>query len=107
MRAELALTSLSALPDGDLDYAIVNTGNAELTCGLAYRLEREAGAQWQAMNDRMIFRAIGFRVPPGDRKQLTARIPPHAPAGRYRITTSVIALPQRDRIELSADFQVD
>lgn len=95
-----------ARPGQVVPYRIINTGNVELICGFAYRLERETAESWVHMNPRMAFRLIGFGVSPGQYRELDARIPDDAPAGSYRLVASVGSDHTGGTVEVSAEFAV-
>jgi hypothetical protein len=106
LAATLEVLTPHVAPGDALSYRIVNTGSVGLICGLAYSLERESDAGWVLMNPDMPFRAIGFRVRPGESRKLQAVIPGDAPAGRYRITTRVNSDHADGPLLLSADLRV-
>lgn len=58
------------------------------------------------MNSNAAFRAIGFGVRPDGAHDFEARIPPHAPAGQYRISASVHSDEVAGVLSLSAEFEV-
>jgi hypothetical protein len=89
-----------------VDYRINNTGSVGLICGRAYGLERKTDAGWVLMNRDMPFRAIGFRVLPGESRELQAVIPGDAPLGSYRLRTSVRSDHVARTVHLSAGFEV-
>jgi hypothetical protein len=93
---------------GALAYRIVNTGAARLLCGCSYRLERQDGSEWVAMNPGMAFRTIGFGVDPGNERQLLLSVPADAPPGHYRIGTSVRSEPPAAVLsaDISTEFQL-
>jgi hypothetical protein len=105
-RATIEVLRPSAQPGDELPYRINNTGSVELLCGLAHSLELETDDGWVQMNPSMAFPAIGFRVFPNESRELRARIPANAPAGTYRLSTSVTSYHARDWFRLSASFEV-
>jgi hypothetical protein len=106
LSAKLELLNATRRPGQKLGYKIANTGSVELTCGLLYRLERYADGGWITMNSEAAFRLIGFGVGPGQSRDLDATIPLGAPAGLYRISTSVTTDHGGGAADLAAEFEV-
>jgi hypothetical protein len=104
--AELVLVAEVAHPGEELGYAIANTGDAGLICGLGYLLERFDDQDWVALNAGQGVRATRFEVGPGERKELTAHLPRQAPPGRYRITTHVYPRYTPRALKLTATLEV-
>lgn len=97
----------SSVTRGDaLPYRITKIGSVDLICGLQYRLERDSTDGWIHVNPGMAFRAIGFGVPPGENRELTAMIPAEGPAGLYRLSTSVSSNHAHGNHQLSVHFDV-
>jgi uncharacterized membrane protein len=101
---ELLRVSVSA--GEEVQYRIKNIGSVELICGLGYGLERETGYGSIHLNPGMAFPAVGLGISPGRHRDLTARVPVDAPAGRYRIGTSVSSDHAKEIVRLSARFDV-
>ena len=106
LEAVIELLATTVRPGDELGYRINNTGSVQLICGLPYCLEQETSDEWVPMNEGMAFRLIGFGVLPGESRELKVRIPADAPAGSYRLSTSVTSDHVRGAIRLSAHFDV-
>jgi hypothetical protein len=111
LSAKIELPAPAVRAGDRLEYSIVNTGSVELICGLPYRLERYADNAWILMNPNMAFALPGFGVKPGQTHLLTALVPAIAPAGKYRISTSVATNPLDEghgarSVQISAQFDV-
>jgi uncharacterized membrane protein len=106
LEAEMEVVLREVRPGERVPYRIVNTGSVELTCGLAYRLERKADHEWVHMNAGMAFRLIGFGVSPGHYRELDARIPEDAQPGEYRLIASVSSDRLAGDVALSAQLSV-
>jgi len=79
-----------------LEYAVVNTGERPLRFGAGYALERRDSGRWQLMNADQAFHAWARHLAPGERVQLTARLPAGLPAGSYRVRKRLsVVLPDR------------
>lgn len=104
--AQMKVLVADARPGEVVPYQIVNSGTVQLMCGLPYRLERQTGDSWEQVNAGMAFRLMGFGVAPGQHRELHARIPDDAPAGQYRLTTSVPSDHVSGRMEVSTRFLV-
>jgi hypothetical protein len=85
----IQLVAATARPGEASAYRIVNA-RADLRIPL--RLERETSDGWVLMNTGVAFRLIGFGVLRGQAWELQPPIPTDAPAGVYRIRTSVTTL---------------
>jgi uncharacterized membrane protein len=106
LSATMEVLTRSVRPGDELPYRITNTGSVELICGVGYRMERETSDGWIHMNPGMAFRSIGFGVLPGEHRDLSAMVPADAPAGSYRISTSVTSDHVEGVVRLSAGFEV-
>jgi hypothetical protein len=80
---ELARSSFAA--GDELTYTVANTGDLPIMLGAAYALERFDNGRWTVTNPNAGFRAWGRRLGPGQQTQLSTRLPPALPAGRYRL----------------------
>jgi hypothetical protein len=106
LAATIEVLTPSVGPGDELPYRITNVGSIDLICGLQYRLERETTDGWIHMNPGMAFRAIGFGVPPGENRELTAMIPAKGPAGRYRLSAAMTGDHAQGNPRLSVRFDV-
>lgn len=102
-------------PGDELRYAVVNTGATLVLMGGDYGLQRQVKDGWEPAGPDVWFAAVGLIVDPGQRRELTARIPADAAPGAYRLgktvrvaSSTAVGNPWRDPwiLRLTARFRV-
>lgn len=91
LSARLDLQGPLLAPAERIPYTTVNTSSVPILIGEDYGLERRVDEEWVPVEIRMLVRAIGYGLDPGDRRSLTAAIPGGLAPGRYRLHKSVLA----------------
>ena len=117
LAARIELATQSVEPGGRLDYTVVNTGPAQVTLGETYELDRLSATGWDEVRLPYAFRLIGYALRPGERRELSVRVPNDARPGRHRVRKQL--RPDRDPdpwngwgsqeskpIEVEAEFDV-
>lgn len=101
-----------------MGYAVINAGVLPIMLGEDYKLQQRVSDRWELLALPYGFRAIGYRLEPGGRRELSVRIPESLQPGRYRVCKRLIADRVRDPgreqrvvndvepIELTASFDV-
>jgi hypothetical protein len=76
-----------------LPYKLVNAGKRRLLYGAGHGFERLTAIGWRPQHFDAAFVAVGFALEPGESgRELSATVPEHFRAGRYRLTTDVTLL---------------
>jgi hypothetical protein len=116
--ARLELPVTRAVPGGGLVYVIINTGTVPVVLGAAYGLERRGASGWEDLPVPYAFPLWGLRLQSGSRREMVARIPEHAQAGRHRLRVRLpadrdphpgyewVAQEEIQPVEVSAEFDV-
>jgi hypothetical protein len=118
LAARVESAGTTAAPGGQIKYTVLNTGALPIMLGAHYELDRFIDNTWEPFPLPYAFRLWGRRLETGNRYELTARIPEHAPPGRYRLRKRLdvdrdphpgyesLATKQIDPIELTTEFDV-
>lgn len=95
-----------AKPGARLRLTVHNRGDARVEYGLAYRLERWDGADWEWLNRDAAFALILKVAEPGAREDERIELPGDARRGRYRIVKEFTVQPAGRRFEAEVRLAV-